>query len=296
MEPVDTTKASSTTAYARIALRLRDTDLAERAAAEAFEAGATGLEEREDGALSIIYAPAAAAEAVREALLAVCGGAAALGPVEAVDATDWSEAWKAGLAATVVSPRLVIRPSFVEAVPGAGAELVIDPGQAFGTGGHASTRLALEWIDAIAPGLKSGARVLDVGTGTGVLALAALCLADVRAVGFDLDRDATSAARENAAVNGLVARLALFTGPLDALAPGAFELVVANLLRRELAPLAAGLAARLRPGGRLVVSGLLASEGTEVRGLLAAVGLREAAPPRSMESSGERWLSLLMRR
>lgn len=150
---------------------------AERLAAEAYAAGAAELEEREcdSGITLILYAPTAVAEAVHDALAGAAPGIR-IEPPTGVPDTDGSEAWKAGLTATIISPRLLIRPSAVSVVLGPGqAEIVIDPGQAFGTGGHPSTHLALDWIDELAPALKSGARILDVGTGTGILALAAEC-------------------------------------------------------------------------------------------------------------------------
>ncbi len=275
--------------------------LAERAAAEAFAAGAAGIEEREgEGGLRlIVYAPAPAAAAVARALGELAG--LRVGPARPVPAEDWSESWKAGLRATVVSPRLVVRPSFAPREPGAGgaapapAEVVIDPGQAFGTGGHESTRLALEWIDALAPALRPGDRVLDVGTGSGVLALAAARLADVRAVGLDVDPTAVSVARDNAERDGLAARVAFLVGPVDAVA-GSFDLVVANLLSRELRPLAASLARATRPGGHAVISGLLAHESADAARELAAVGLRRAGARHRDDASGVRWTSLLTTR
>ena len=164
--------------FCQIVVRAADTEQAERLTAEAYAAGATGLEEREceGGITLILYAPTVAAEAVRDALAEAAPGIRIEPPV-AVPEIDWLEKWKAGLTATIISPRLLIRPSFVSAALGPGqAEIVIDPGQAFGTGGHPSTHLALDWIDELAPALKRGARILDVGTGTGILALAALFL------------------------------------------------------------------------------------------------------------------------
>ena len=284
--------------HARIVVAGESPELLERAAAEAFEAGALGIEEREGAPPALwIYVSADGAARVCDALRAVPG--LALGAPEPVAERAWSEAWKEGLEPIVISERLLVRPSFRPAPAGfRGRELVIDPGQAFGTGGHASTRLALEAIDALPAESLRGVRVLDVGCGSGVLALAALALGAGDAVGCDLDPLATAAAREAAAANGLGGRLALVTGSLDALGPRAapgFGLLVANLLRRELEPLLPGLPRLLAPGARLVLSGLLASERAAVERALAAHGLEVLAARHATDPGGDAWIALLGR-
>jgi ribosomal protein L11 methyltransferase len=280
------------TGFVRIALAGGSAELRERAAAEAFAAGALGAEERDGPPPALwLYAAASAAARVRAVLAPF---ALEIGPSEPVPERAWSEAWKEGLAAVVISPRLLVRPSFAPTPAGfAGRELVIDPGQAFGTGGHASTRLALEALAALPAAALAGARVLDVGCGTGVLALAALALGAARAVACDLDPLATAAAREAARANGLGARLAVFTGSLAALAPSAaFELVVANLLRRELEPLLEAIARVTRPGGRVILSGLLASERARIESALLALGLGGEAAQSAADAAGDVWLAL----
>lgn len=229
--------------------------------------------------------------------VAALAGAGAVASPALVAPTNWSEAWKRGLGPCVISPRLVVRPSFSSfaASPGQ-AELVIDPGQAFGTGAHESTRLALEWIDVLAPALPAQARVLDVGCGSGVLALAAAQLGAARAVACDLDRLAAEATRANARANALGDRIAVFVGSLAALGVARFELVVANLLRRELLPLLDAVAARIRPGGFAVLSGLLLRESPEVEGALRAAGLESVGTRERSDASGERWRAWLTRR
>ena len=170
--------------------------------------------------------------------------------------------------------------------------MVIDPGLAFGTGGHESTRLALDLLAALPRSLRVGARVLDVGTGSGVLALAALRLGAVHALGIDVDASAVSVARENALRNGLSRELDLVAGTLDGLRPASFDLVLANLLKRELLPLADEIVRRLGPGATLIVAGLLASEYKEVMAILAAKGLREVGKAELLDASGTRWLGL----
>lgn len=262
----------------------------EIAGAEAWQAGACGSEERDDGTL-IVYAPAARAEAVHRALVASLG-AAAVDRSEPVPATDWPETWKHGLRPLVVSERLVVRPPFAAHAERRGQrQLVIEPRQAFGTGAHATTALALAAIDAAHAEL-AGARVLDVGCGSGVLALAALALGARVAVACDLDAIATRETRENAASNGLGDGLHVFTGSVSALTPARFDVVFANMLRREVTPLLSDLAARLRRGGSLVLSGLLAGDRAAMESALAALGVRVVATRTEADASGDVWLAL----
>jgi len=287
----------SQTIFTRITLRVRARELADRVVAEAFAAGATGLEEREEsGAMRLlVYAPPGAAERVEAALDLPD---AQLLSVEREEPVDWSQAWKRELGPIEISPSLRVRPSFTPApLRSDQREVVIDPGQAFGTGAHESTRLALEWVASEAPRLGPRDRLLDVGTGSGVLALAALRLSPARAVALDLDPLAADTAHENAEANGLAERLVLFTGPLSALREGeCFELVIANLLGRELRPLFSALAARLPAGGKLVVSGLLAAECEALWRRGREAGLHEVGERSRQDESGVTWTSLCMSR
>jgi ribosomal protein L11 methyltransferase len=225
------------------------------------------------------------------------GAGLSIGEPRPVPEADWSEAWKQGLEALEVSPQLRVRPSFVSAVQAPGqAELVIDPGQAFGTGGHASTLLALEWIAALAPELPANAGVLDVGCGTGILALAALRLGAARGLALDIDPLAGDATRENAAANGLAGRLDVVVGPLSAVPPAAFDLVVANLLESEMLPLLEGIAAHTAFGGAAVLSGLLAEQVGRATDAAAAAGLRRVGVRERTDATGDTWVALLTRR
>lgn len=272
-----------------------DPERAEWASAEAFEAGAAGVEERDGEGCTILlaYAPAEAAAAVEAALRAVAGEGA-VATRERVTPRDWPETWKQGLRPLVVSPRLVVRPEFAacELAPGQ-REVVIEPRQAFGTGAHGSTALALALLDERLAA-AAGGRVLDVGCGSGVLAIAALALGARRAVACDLDPIAARETRENAIRNGH--SVASFAGSLDALASGRFDLVVANLISSELLPILDALVDRVAADGAIVLSGLLFPERAGVEARLAARGLSIRAARDELDARGDHWLGLMASR
>jgi ribosomal protein L11 methyltransferase len=156
-----------------------------------------------------------------------------------------------------ISSRLWIVPSW-EQVPDANAiNIRLDPGAAFGTGSHATTRLCLAWLEA---NLRGGETVLDYGCGSGILAIAALRLGAARATGVDIDPQAVLAARANAMQNRVSAD---FHAPGDEPRP-ASDVVLANILAGPLIALAPLLAAATRPAGRIVLSGVLEAQAEEV--------------------------------
>lgn len=202
-----------------------------------------------------------------------------VGEPRSVPAVDWETRWREGLAPRRVAG-LWVRPSWCE--PAGEPEIRIDPGRAFGSGEHASTRLALELLLGES---RPGESVLDVGTGTGILALAALRAGARFALGLDRDPVACESARENARRNGL--GLSLLCGTLDAVAPEArFDSVVANLLAGELEPWLDRLASHAR--GRLILSGYLESQREGILSRMHGLGL-EVLSEGSEEQSGERW-------
>jgi ribosomal protein L11 methyltransferase len=175
----------------------------------------------------------------------------------------------------ILSPRevrvgqLLIVPANQPAAPGA---LRLIDGPAFGTGVHPTTALCLEALsDAVS--VSRPARLLDVGTGSGVLALAALRLGVARAVGLDLDPDALRIAAENAQLNDLAERLVLVGGGPDVLS-GSWPLVVANVLAAPLMEMAPTLIRRVGHGGRLIVSGIPTSLSAEVEQTYCSLGMR----------------------
>jgi len=176
--------------------------------------------------------------------------------VERLAEQDWVRLTQAQFEPIHVSPRLWIVPSWCEP-PADGACLVLDPGLAFGTGSHPTTRLCLQWIDAH---LRQGATVLDYGCGSGILALAAKRLGAASVLGIDIDEQAVAASRHNAATN----RCQVGFGTPDADPGGSFDLVVANILSNPLMLMAPMLAARVAADGDLVLSGVLERQADEV--------------------------------
>jgi len=193
---------------------------------------------------------------------------------------DWAAAWKEHFPVLRVGRRLVIRPTWRHHRRAADDVVIaLDPGMAFGTGLHPTTRLcltALERVadDAAASGSGPG-RVLDVGTGSGILAVGAGLLGASPIVAVDPDPIAVEAASANAARNGLAGRIDVRRGSVPTgLLP--FDLVLANLIASLLIDLAPVLAAELRPGGTLIASGIYVDREGEVRAALAEVGIGTA--------------------
>ncbi len=288
-------------AFFELPVRLANSERGEIAAAEAMEAGAAGLVERdlEGGAVELLLSCSAdRLEVVRAAVAAALRTGDQLGEAQVVPEVDWSTEWQRGFSATVISERLAIRPSFVDFEPATGQVcLLIDPGQAFGTGSHSSTFLALRLVDGLPADALAGARVLDVGCGTGVLALAALALGAKEALGFDLDPLAEEAARINAADNGLEGGARFETCPIESLpVEPAFDGVLANMLRSEVMPLISEIAQRVRPGGWVIFSGLIEADRDLIGPALEAAGLRIETEETREDANGDRWVGVLTRR
>ncbi|MCE2390480.1 MAG: 50S ribosomal protein L11 methyltransferase [Proteobacteria bacterium] len=251
--------------------------------AELDALGTLGVEERAhgDGACLLAYFTRGQVERARLfALERTVTSLRCLG-VEPVPETDWERESRRGL-----SPRCIgglwVRPSWC--APVAEPELVIDPRQAFGSGEHASTRLALRLTLAE---LRPGDSLLDVGTGSGILGLAALRRGAGSALGVDVDPVACRNANQNRAGNALP--LGLVCGTPDSLRPGwLWDMVVANLLWSELRPIFGRLRGHARRA--LIVSGLLASQAAELEHACAVSGWR-CARELSEEQSGDVWVA-----
>jgi ribosomal protein L11 methyltransferase len=171
----------------------------------------------------------------------------------------WEREWLKDFRAMRFGERLWVCPHHETVATRGAAVVYLDPGLAFGTGTHATTRLCLEWLDAHVTGAP---RVIDYGSGSGILALAALKLGAARAFCFDIDPQALIATSDNAHANGLEDQVSVCA---DAdLLPEAVDIVVANILAAPLCALAARFARLVRPGGTLLVAGLMEDEAFEV--------------------------------
>jgi ribosomal protein L11 methyltransferase len=241
-----------------------------------------------------------------------------VGPLrtQTVDDEDWAETWKEHFHVTRIGRRVVVKPSWREFVPDASdlAVIELDPGMAFGTGTHPTTRLCLEALEDV---VHPGDDVLDIGTGSGILAIAALKLGAKCAFGADVSAVAVRVATENARANGLADRFEVAQGTLGLgesgellLAPAPPEpgedpadllatvraiaparVVVANIIARVIGELAPALVAATAPGGTLIASGIIAEREHEAAEPLRAAGLAHI----ERRQSGD-WVALIGRR
>jgi ribosomal protein L11 methyltransferase len=205
-------------------------------------------------------------------------GLRSIGEVEArvVHEEDWADAWKENFPIQRIGEHIVIQPSWRSYDPRPGdVVLRMDPGMAFGTGLHPTTRLCLRGIEAwSAQGFVDGARVLDVGTGSGILAVAAAALGASSVLAVDTDPLAVETCARNATINGRADVIETGTGSLPLRETVQFDLALANLIASVLIELAEPLAAVVRPGGRLLASGIFHDREREVSAALGEAGLR----------------------
>ncbi|SDL43749.1 50S ribosomal protein L11 methyltransferase [Pseudomonas indica] len=181
--------------------------------------------------------------------------------IERIEDQDWERSWMDNFQPMRFGRRLWIVPSWHAAPKPDAVNLLLDPGLAFGTGTHPTTALCLEWLDGQD---LTGRQLLDFGCGSGILAIAALLLGAERAVGTDIDPQALEASRDNAERNGIApARFPLYLP--EALPAEQADVVVANILAAPLVSLAPQITRLVRPGGLLVLSGVLAEQADEVR-------------------------------
>jgi len=238
----------------------------------------TAVEERAD-AVRLFFASAAA----RDAALTTLASRFRVEPIDVSD-EDWARRSQEHLSPVTVG-RITIFPNPESRIPNPKSQIpiVIVPSMGFGTGHHATTRLCLAALQTID---LDGKTVLDVGTGSGVLAIAADRLGAARAVGIDIDPDAIQSANENLLLNPEAQRVSFAVGDLNVVNPGTADVVIGNLSGALLVRSASTLLAAARGGGVVIVSGLQAHERERVRDALAS--------PVVWEREDDGWLALIL--
>ncbi len=200
-----------------------------------------------------------------------------------VEEADWATAWKAYYKPMRIGKRLVVTPPWESPeLDASDLPIVVDPGMAFGTGSHPTTQLCLVALEEY---VKPGISVADVGTGSGILAIAAAKLGASSVAASDNDPLAVTIARENAAVNGVSVQIA------ETLPPGPYAVVVANILADVIIGMAALLAEWTAPGGTLIASGIIDTREADVRQAVEAAGFRS----KDTWHQGE-WVALVFER
>jgi ribosomal protein L11 methyltransferase len=228
------------------------------------------VEERSDGTLTAFTADEAAADALVEQVGRELKASVDSGP-RVIESTDWSTRWREGLGPRRLE-RLTIVPSWLpEAAASDPFTIVLDPETAFGSGEHGSTRVALTLLSRT---LSPGARVLDLGSGSGILAIAATKLGAARAIGIEIDPEANEVAVRNAARNGVADKVQFVEGDAAVLSPlaGPADLLLSNILRSVNTALLPLIATTLAPGGIAIFSGMEQQESGDFRRALADAG------------------------
>jgi len=208
--------------------------------------------------------------------------------IEDVPAQDWNANWKATWKPTAIGMRLMVCPSWEEPPETDRIVMRIDPGMAFGTGTHFTTASCLSLIEEIVEKTTVDS-LLDVGTGSGILAIGALLLGVKRAVGIEVDLDALAEARENAVRNGVADRMTVTSAGVGS-GEGQFDVVVANLVAHTIVRLAKPICQAVADGGWLILSGILAEHEETVDREIQAHGLKRHA-----SMTEDSWVTLLYR-
>lgn len=257
-------------------IRVRPGRDREAVIAALFAAGAPGIQEIGDDLQTHLPAESTDPDALTCAVLAASDDASIdIAPSPDV---DWSERWKAGIGAQELGSITIAPPWLADAYDPA-RTVVIEPGMAFGTGEHATTRGVVRLLPRF---LRPGARVADLGAGSAVLSIAAAKLGAAHAVAIEIDPDAISNAEENIERNGVADRVVMLEGDAGAMLPlvAPVELVLANIISTVLVELLPAIAAALAPGGHAILSGILQSERDPLAAVLEAQGWRIVAEDR----------------
>jgi ribosomal protein L11 methyltransferase len=252
-----------------LAVRVRPGSHREAVVAALFAVGAQGVQELDDQLVTLLDDESKADE-VTCAVLAASPDARI--ETEPTPRVDWSEQWKAALRSQRVG-QLTICPPWLATEGDAGQMIVIDPGMAFGTGEHPTTRGVIRLLQQL---LHSGDRVADLGAGSAILSIAAAKLGAEHAFAIELDEDAIGNAEENIARNGVSDRVTVFEGDAATLLPlvAPVDLIVANIISSVLLALLPAIGSALVPQGRAILSGILRQERGQMLSALSAEGWR----------------------
>lgn len=257
-----------------ISVRVESTDAGARSAAMAalFEAGAQGVQELPDALITHVEGQDVADRLLCAAMAAAPTAVASTAPLPRV---DWTEQWKTGIHAQELGA-IVIAPPWLAGDYAAERLVVIEPGMAFGTGEHATTRGVVRLLQGV---IRAGDRVADLGAGSAVLSIAAAKLGASHCAAIELDHDAIENAEQNAERNCVSERVVVIEGDAGVLLPlvGPVALILANIISSVLEPLLPAMAAALEAGGHAILSGILVDEMPGMRTALERGGWRVVA-------------------
>lgn len=204
-----------------------------------------------------------------------------------VNEEDWSTAWKKYYHPTKIGERIVVVPCWEDYTPAKGeVQVTLDPGMAFGTGTHETTRLCMKLLDCV---ISKDSTMLDIGTGSGILAITALLLGAKSALGVDIDELSVKVAKENADLNKVGNQIELICGDLTEKVSGTFDVVTANIVADVIIRLSQDVMKFMHKGSKLIVSGIITERCDEVITALEGVGL--TITERAEENG---WVALLL--
>lgn len=270
-----------------ITVRITPGEQRDAVLAALFHAGAEGVQELSDSLVTHAHGHDAAVR-FETAARAVADDVSVV--TEPLAISDWSERWKDALTVQRVGGLTIAPPWLADELDPA-TTIVIEPGMAFGTGDHATTRSVVRLVQDV---VRDGDRVADLGAGSAVLSIAAAKLGAARVMAIELDPDAIENAEENVRRNGVADRVAVVEGDAALLLPlvAPVDLVVANIISSVLIELLPTIAASLADGGRAILSGILGAERSMMNDALESAGWRVSAEI----EEGEWWTATVVRR
>ena len=259
-----------------------------------FEIGCTGCHSTEDGLKAYFDEKVPSIEIV-EKLKTYLNELSELGfdvsghdiDVDIIGNRDWNAEWKKTLKPIYIFPDVIIKPSWIElTAPDNALVIRMDPKMAFGTGTHATTQLVMKLMRSQ---LKRAQRVLDIGTGSGILSILAVLLFRCSVIAFDIDPMAVATAKENCIENGVSDNVRLFIGTIESLKKTGFDVILANINRLEIERIIPAINDRIKPGGTIILSGILTEEEN-----LIQIALNKLNYKSLIKSIQEEWLGLAL--